>query len=368
MRIVKKRYIILFTVIIIISLIIIIASSVRLYPTHTIVKQVNCFSCHIDEFNDLKEGKHIRMMNATQNRALYDYLDLYGNVSDTYKSLEGPCYTCHITYKNFYFFGLTDPYAYSIGNKTYQINNLTKELDTVNAQYGYIIEWPAGKNYSTVLFDNTSNASIHVELEVLDVSPTNFSIDSTIKILMANYSGKQYNTSYDYTYTLLKGETQIIDVTNIYEDYFKVILILDGLWNNTLVNLRVNGTDKGTESFFIIANKPPVYPFVYELPFSSTGVYYFRTNGTYKAVRLDYIWAEWKNYMMENITSSEIIETNTTNGWINASTCSSPNAMCHINQKTTYMGLSNGLSPDKKLYTHTMDFTTSIQCTLCHFG
>lgn len=356
------RYTIFF-LIVMISITIVVASQFRQYPTHMIVKQVNCLSCHIDEFNDLKEGTHIRMMNNAQNRTLYDYLYLYENSSpNTYKLLEGPCYSCHITYKNFYYFGLTDPYAYSIGKQTYEVDNLTKEIDIINAQYGYIIEWPAGNN-SVEYYNNGTNVSISVELEVISISPANFSIDSTIKIIMANYSGAQYDTSCDCTQTLYEGETQVIEVQNIYEDYFKVILILDGLWNNTLVNVRINGTDKGTESFFVIAS---YHPFIYELPFSETGLYYFKTNGTYKAIRLDYVWAEWQNYTMADIASSEIIETSTSNGWINASTCSAPDAMCHINQKTTYMGLTDGLNPEKRLYTHTMDFVTSRQCTLCH--
>jgi len=260
---------------------------------------------------------------------------------------------------------LTDSYAYSIGNKTYQINNLTKQLDTVDAQYGDIMEWSWGKNYSSMILDNTSDANVSVELDVLSIEPANFSVDSTIKVIMANYSGQQYNTTFDSTQTLYKGETQVVNVSNIYQDYFKVILILDGFWNNTLVNVRVSGTDKGTKSFFVIAN---THPFVYELPLNAAGVYYFKTNGTYKVVRLDYVWAEWKNYITNNITTSEIIETNNTNGWINASTCSSPDAMCHINEKTTYMGLNNFLSPDKILYSHTMDSVTSLQCKICHFG
>lgn len=336
----------------------------RQYPSHMIVKQVNCFSCHIDEFEDLKYGDHIRMMDRTQNRTLYDYIGLYGNndtISNTTRALEGSCYSCHITYAKYYQFGLTDPFAYVTGKKTYILDNLTNTINLTDSQYGYIIKWPAG-NRSTTYFNGT-NASLHIELEVLDVSPVNSSVESTVKVIFANYSGQQIG-NISCNCTEVNG-TMILNFANIAEDYFKIIVVLDGTWNNTLVNLRVNGTDKGSESFFITAN---TQPFVYELPLSATGVYYFKTNGTYKAVRLDYVMGEWINYTMENITTSDIIETNSSNGWIGANTCSSPNAMCHINQRVTYMGLSNGMNQDKSFYTHQMEFTTSKQCDICHLN
>jgi len=325
-----------------------------------IVKQVNCLSCHIYEFEDLKEGRHIKMMNYTQNRFLYDYLDLYGD-----NSTGGSCYSCHLIYANYYQFGLTDPYSYIIGKKTYTLNNQTSTVNLTDAQYGYIISWPAG-NRSIVNFDNYS-ASLHIELEILDISPENFTVDpATIKVILANYSGQQSgNPVLDSSAVLSKGDTMVVDITNFSEDYFKIILIFDGLWNTTLANLRVNDTDKGNESFFIIANN---HPFVYDLPLDANGIYYFKTNGTYKAVRLDYVMGEWVNYTMENITTSEIINTSVGSGKINASTCSSPDAMCHINQKTTHMGLSNSMNPDRSFYTHQMKFTTSAQCEICHLN
>ena len=377
----KKRYILI--LLIILSVISVIASSIqfRQYPTHQIVKQVNCISCHSYEFEELKNGDHIRMMGKTQNKTLYDYISLYGDNStaiNVTNSLAGPCYSCHMTYANFYRFGLTDPYAYVIGNIAYTVDGQTQNVDLVDAQYGYIIDWPGG-NSSTIYFNN-SNSSIHIELDVLDVTPTNFTVDSTIKVVLANYSGQGGNLAIDYSQILNKGDKQVLD-TSI-SDYFKIILILDGLWNTTLLNLRVNGTDKGLESFYIIANSN-IKPFVYELPYSATGVLYFRTNNSYKAVRLDYILGEWANYAMGNIASSEVIETEVwgignmgvwgignvaTDGWIRSNTCSAPDAMCHINQKTTSMGLSDGINPDKSFYTHKLSYTTTTQCDICHLN
>lgn len=333
-------------------------------PTHNIVKQVNCFSCHESEMKDLEKGIHIRPMSMTQDRLLYDYLDIYGNTSLPYASLEGPCYSCHITYENYNRFGLTDPYAYNASSYSITMGNLASYITTQDAQYGYVIPWAAGNH--NVEYFNTGNVAISTELEVLSVYPSNSAVGTTLKVILANYSGQQAgDVVCDCYHVLREGDIQVLNITNIRDDYFKIIIILDGSWSNALINLKINGTDKGTESFIINAN---TNPFVYELPVNVDGTYYFKTSGTYKAVRLDYVWAEWKNYVMGNIATSEVIQTNTTNGWINASTCSAPDGMCHIIQKATNIGMSDGMNPDKSFYTHKMDFTTTDQCRLCHLG
>lgn len=363
MKKVKDTYIIF--VIITLLLAVSIASSLpfRFYPIHKIVKQVFCISCHEEELNDLKEGKHIRIMDTEQNKALYDYIDLYGNDSEPAKTLIGSCYTCHITYQNSNYFGLTDPYAYIVGTENMNIGGFIGNRDIVDAQYGYVIPWSSGDNVEYF----AGNTAITLELEVLSIEPADSGIDTTMKLMISNYSGQQNGTtSFDFNQVLYDGETMVVKAENIYPDYFKITLILDGLWNNTMINLRINGTDQGDKSYFITANN---HPFVYELPYNDTGAYYYMTNGTYKAVRLDYILSEWMNYSMRNITSSEIIRTNSSIGlWTNASTCSAPDAMCHINQKATYIGLNDGLNSDKVLYPHSMRSVTSEQCKICHLG
>lgn len=361
-----KKYIINIILVCTILLSISLASSIyfRPHPTHMIVKQVNCFSCHAEQIDDLKNGKHILPMNIEQYRFLYDYVDLYGNQSEPFKTLEGPCYSCHITYANYHMFGLTDPYAYVIGNRAYTIGNSAHTIDILDAQYGTIIEWPAG-NRAVEYFGG--NVAITIELELLSTMPSNSAVDSIIKFSLSNYSGQQAEGTYcDCGQVLYSGETHILEARNISNDYFKVILILDGSWNNATMNLRIYGTDQGDKSYFIMADNN--HPFVYELPFRDTGNYYYKTNGTYKAVRLDYVIGEWMNYTIDNITTSEIVRTNSTNGWINANTCSSRDALCHINQRATYMGLNNGLDPDESFYTHQMQSVTSRQCKLCHLN
>lgn len=359
-----RRYTVHIILLCAILLSITLASSIyfKPYSTHTIVKQINCFSCHAQELQDLREGYHILPMNAAQDRFFYDYVDIYGNESKPLRTIEGSCYSCHITYANYHLFGLTDPYAYIIGNRAYTIGNSAHAIDIIDAQYGTIIEWPAG-NRAVEYFGG--NTAVTIELEMLSVWPSNSAVDSTIKLSLSNYSGQQNgSTSCDCEEILYQGETHVLKVENIYDDYFKIIFILDGLWNNATMNLRIYGTDQGDKSYFITANND--HPFVYELPFSDTGAYYFKTNGTYKAVRLDYVFGEWINYTINNITTSDIIRTNSTNGWINANTCSSRDAMCHINQRATYMGLNDGLNPDESFYAHRMESVTSKQCKLCH--
>lgn len=361
MEIMRKRYIIIFVIMILLVSYINISSSVRFYPTHSIVKQVNCFSCHIDELEELKVGRHINAMNVTQNRALFDYIALYGNISEQIKSLEGPCFSCHITYNNYNLFGLTDPYVFNgFSNENINVQYAQESLD---AQYGHIINWPSG-NKAIEYFDVT-DISLIVELEASSIEPADAIIDSTMKVVFRNYSGQQTgNTVYEDITSLYQGGKQTLVINNAKNDYFNVVLILDGVWNSSVLTLRVDGTDKGTESFTIYANSRPA---IFDVP-KDLSSSFFKTNGTYKAVRLDYVWSEWRNYTVADITSSEKIETSSVNGWIAANTCSAPDAMCHINQKTTYLGLSDGMNPDKSFYLHKMEFVTTKQCKLCHLN
>lgn len=364
---IKKRYIIAFCIAIIV-LVTIIASSApfRFYPTHKIVKQVFCISCHAEEFEDLKIGKHIRPMSNAQSKTFYDYIDIYSNANDTNaKTLMTPCYTCHVAYGNYNMFGLTDPYVYSVGNRAYTIGNIAVSETVYDAQYGTIISWPWPIGNRTSEYSNTSNATITVELEVLSIEPANASIISEIKIMLSNYSGQQNGSvSCDCITTLYQGDTQVMIVENIKDDYFNIILILDGVWNSSSLNLTVRGIDKGDQSFIINVNNPPV---IYEMPKQELGINYFKTNGTYRSVRLDTIWYAWRNLSVNgNITTSDIIQTSSPIGWINASTCSAPDGMCHISQKVTYIGMNDGVNPDRSFYPHQMEFTTSKQCKVCH--
>lgn len=360
-----KRYIMTFIIMTILSVIIIASSSpFRFYPTHKIVKEVNCISCHAEEFEDLKIGIHLRQMDRTQEKVLYDYLDIYGNISDSASdAIVGPCYSCHVTYGNFKRFGLTDPYLYQVGNYAYTIGNIAVSDTIIDAQYGTIIEWP--RNNRAIEYFGTGNVAVTVELEVLNVVPSNATINSDLKIVFSNYSGQQVgSTVCDCAQTLTQGDIHVVTVENATNDYFNILLILGGTWNSATLMLNISGTDQGTQSFIIDASSPSM---VYSIPRDLIGINYFKTNGTYRAVRLDVVWSVWKNYSVNgNITSSDVISTNSTNGWIERNTCSAQDAMCHINQKATYMGLIDGMGKVGSLYNHEAESVTSKSCKICH--
>lgn len=368
----KKRYIALYIIIIAASITIVAiatAPAYRFYPTHEIVRQVFCISCHAQEFEDLKMGKHIRLMTTEQNKTLNDYIDLYGNSNTALAAtnLMGVCYTCHVAYQNFNLFGLTDPYVYSAGNVAINtVGNMTVLQTLYNAQYGSIVSWPFpyGNNIEEY---NTGNVAITAELNVVSAQPANAAIDSTIKVVLANYSGQQNgSTVCDCTHVLNQGDTQVVTVSNIKNDYFSIMLILDGTWNSATLNLTVSGTDKGTESFIINVNNPPV---IYEAPVQISGTNYFKTNGSYRTVRLDTIWYAWRNVPINgNIASADIIQTSSLGGWTTANSCSAPDGMCHINQKVTDMGMNDGIDPERSFYPHNMEFVTSKQCKACHLS
>ncbi len=363
----EKQYVMMIIIMIILSVIIIVSSSpFRFYPTHKIVKEVNCISCHSEEFIDLKIGTHLRQMDTTQKKVLYDYVSLYGNISEpAYRSIVGPCYSCHVTYGNFEKFGLTDPYLYQVGNYAYTIGNIAVSDSIIDAQYGTIIEWPDNIGNRAIDYFGVSNVAIGVELELFSVWPSNSAVNSEIKIILSNYSGQQVGSAVcNCTAILSPGDMQVINVNNLANDYFSIVVLLDGVWNNATLRLNVSGTDKGTQSFIINAKNSST---IYYIPKDFLGINYLKTNGSYRAVRLDVVWNVWKNYSVNGkITSSDTIWFNSTSGWISSNTCSSPHAMCHINQEATHIGLTDGMGKIGSLYTHRTESVTSKSCKICH--
>lgn len=352
----KKIYIALI-ILILVAILIVSSIPFRFYHSHEIVRRVFCYSCHIDEVRDLEEGVHINIMNETQKRIYTDYIDIYGvdtngNISDWYKTLMGACYSCHITYKNYNIFGLTDPYIF---------NNSGDHI--VNAQYGEIFLWPWSSN--TTYFQN--NVNITIELEILSVNSPDSYVSTDIDIHFANYSGQQSgDIPCDCSAILYQGETQIVEVTNVTPDYFYITLILNGPWVNSTSSLRVKTNNIETDNFTVYAEYPPI---IYNIPGDISNRTYIK-GGTYKAVRLDYIWRDWINNSVNGtITSSENIQTNNTNGWINGTTCGAPDGMCHINQKATYIGLlALENNSDRSYYAHDSRYATRTECTICHLG
>lgn len=384
-KILAKRVVILFTVIVLlVTAIVALSLPFRFYPSHMIVRQVNCISCHAEEFQAIKTGIHIKPMNTAQNNTVYDYVTLYANTSDlAYKAIVAPCYTCHVSYEGYNLFALTDPYIFPACNTTYNEGNLTISEALTDAQYGTIVEWPYPFGNAIEEINNDSNATVSVQLQLLSLNPSNTSLGSTIMILFANYSGQQTgNISYQNDTTLSQNQSlQTLTTGNMANDYFNIRLILDqGLnFNNATLSLTVNGIDNALPqwqcaasscSFNITVNGTfgcNAGCDIYNIPKDFTGVSYFKTNGTYKTVRLDAIWNAWGMYSVNgNITSSETIDISTPGGWVSGNTCSTPDGMCHITQETTFLGMSDGYNPDKIFYPHKMESVTSKQCKVCH--
>jgi hypothetical protein len=345
-------------------------------PTHEIVKQVNCISCHAEEFNDLKTGTHIKQMGLAQNKTHYDYVNLYGNASDPAAiNIDATCYTCHVTYENYNLFGLTDPYVSHSGQTNQTLGSTIISNAVYNANYGSIVEWPYPYSNVTEEINNASNATVTVQLQLLSIQPASGSLNSRIVLRLDNYSGQQTgNTLYQSpTQTLSQNQTlQTFTVYNMTNDYFNITLFLNesANFNNATLSLDLNGTDKGTEVFVI--NVSGAFNCntgcaIYSIPQDLTNASYFKTSGAYKIVRLDAIWNLWQSYPVNgNITSSDIIQTSSPGGWISANTCSSRDAMCHINQEATFMGMSGGTDPDRSFYPHYMESITFKQCKICH--
>lgn len=132
---------------------------------------------------------------------------------------------------------------------------------------------------STVIIfwhEENKNTSITVELDILSIEPKDSSLNSTIKMLFNNNPGQQEESVMcNCSDTLYQGETQVVVIDNIMHGNFDILLIMDGKWDRATVNLRVNGTDKDTESFVIAANHSPV---LYNLPKDVSNKYHFKTN------------------------------------------------------------------------------------------
>jgi len=121
---------------------------------------------------------------------------------------------------------------------------------------------------------DNKDTSITVELDILSIEPKDSSLNSTIKILFNNNSGQHVeNITCNCSETLYRGETQVVVVDNIIYDRFSILLIMDGKWNKVITRLRVNGTDKDTESFTITTNHSPV---LYDIPKDVSKRYYFK--------------------------------------------------------------------------------------------
>ena len=127
-------------------------------------------------------------------------------------------------------------------------------------------------------YEENENTSITIELDVLSIEPKDSSLNSTIKILFNDSSGKQVeNIVCNCSETLYRGETQVIVIDNIIYNNFNISLIMDGKWDKVTVNLRLDGTDKHMEPFVIIASHSPA---LYDIPKDTSEEHYFKMDSS----------------------------------------------------------------------------------------
>lgn len=106
--------------------------------------------------------------------------------------------------------------------------------------------------YATYWSQEKLDSSIMIELEVLSIKPTNASLNSNIEIFLNE------QIECNCSSVLRQGDTQVIIADGIAQGHFTITLSMKGKWKNVVTNLRVNGTDKGIESFIISANNSPI--------------------------------------------------------------------------------------------------------------
>lgn len=339
----------------------------RFVPTHKIQKDVQCFNCHAAEVRDLSNDTHIKKM-PRENKIVQDYYELYGN---SYRSrnksnstiMKDVCYSCHLSSIRYKKFALSDPYIFynRQRNGSAGIYNNTQLWIHNNGSEGADTEQIIGTD------NNTPNIVVSVE----DIFPENETVDITIKFILANFSGQQANTTFEKTKSPGKGKTVGFGTPPIYGDYFNIILILDGLWDNLTITAKVTGTNVPIAPYTVRAYVHGIFTLPNDFP-ENYNAPYFHTENVYLYRRLDRVWNEFNNAAVGNISALEGMNRSVKRWmggyttWENSYTCSSPGAMCHIDQKITYIGSVAGLPNGEAYYKHNMEYSTPVLCKRCH--
>lgn len=329
----------------------------RFTPTHSILKESHCHDCHGQELIDISNGTHIPAMPLEhQSRFLYDFIDNYHDIYRTaaksdHLFLDSLCQSCHMNTLQFYRFELSDPYIF-------------KWIDGNDSIYGDLY---LNNHTPTIEIDNQV---VEVNLTLMGIEPENASVDVTITVLVENFSQHQgENTSFSGSGSLSSGDHLKVMTPEIYPDYFHVIVILDSPgWNSSRFQLSMTGTSEDTSYYFIASRLGN-----YFLPRDISGNPYFHTRDYFRTERLDIAYNDFRSARVNNITALAGINTSTDTGvQVNKKTCASPDAVCHITQKTVALGTTIGFDgPDGKegFYRHEMPYTTSSGlCSLCHLN
>lgn len=320
-----------------------LASVGRFSATHAIVLKSSCIGCHMDALADLNRSDHMgsHAINVGNNQGItIDYYILMANSTD----VNGVCMSCHNGRRNM--FGAVDPYIYySSGNNTSVING--------------IVFW--NPDWGTDVINGDANETIVVNINVQDVVPANTSVIVDATIQLVNFSGVQ-NSGNISRQCVCNDTDMTIIVSGAYADYFKVYIDVMGNWNFSSLNVSVDGYPSVTIDSFD-GSSTNFYNLPADLPLQYSSLTLFHTQGNYTVKRMDKVIEDMQFASVMSISTNEIMEDYI--GGISGYTCSSPGAMCHINNKMTYLGQTFGFKTGR-YYAHEMEYATTKTCKICH--
>lgn len=323
-----------------------VASIGRFSNTHAIIRESNCTDCHIQSLKDLNDSRHIgsHYVNVGNNQSMV--IDYYFNMAQS-ADINGMCLSCHNGRRKS--FGMMDPYIYNIsGNNSSAING--------------IVFWDP--DWETNLTNSTANETITVTIGVWDVYSENasVSVDSTIQLM--NFSGQQDsgNLSTNVMQSLYKNQTLTFTRQNVYPDYFKVYISLSGIWQSASIYAIV---DNYPMVIINASNSSSInyYSLPADLPLQYSYLNLFHTRGNYTVKRMDRVMQDFSDASVVSISSNELMEDYIGNS--SRYSCGTPAAMCHINDRITYMGQTFGLKYGR-YYAHEIDYVTTKICKTCH--
>ncbi|MBW6470722.1 MAG: hypothetical protein K0A90_05810 [Methanosarcinaceae archaeon] len=269
--------------------------------------------------------------------------------------LKDVCYSCHLAPSKYDQMSLSDPYIFN--------NTIWGGYDGIYVNKSL---W-TGEYLMAKQITGTNNNTVSVFVEVDDVFPSNQSVDVMINLMFENFSGQQNKTTFEKSVNLFEHENTTLTTDPVFGDYFNIMMVLDGTWNSTTVNVTVNGASNSLQPYIITSDNQSI---VYTLPIDFPQNYnapFFHTEQTYLSDRLDYAWYKFRNSTVGNISALEGIKTHTSTGTlVESNTCSSEGTMCHLNQYITYIGQTEGLAAGEIFYSHDMKYTVSSDCKNCH--
>lgn len=336
-----KTFLTIVVIILLFYAIVSFASIGKFEPTHAITMKSSCLNCHMDAFVDLNNSEHMGSHTVKVGGSQSTVIDYYLNVANS-TDVNGVCLSCHNGRKKY--FGVIDPYIYNFsGNNISVING--------------IVFWDLDTNVT----NGGPNETITVNVKVQDVVPANTSVvvDATVQLM--NFSGVQNQSNISRVCVCNDTDMTII-ISNIYADYFKIYIDMSGTWDFASLNVTIDGYPSVTINAFN-GSQTNFYNLPIDLSSEYSGLNLFHTRGSYTVQRMDRAIDDMANASVVSISTNEIMGDyiGNTSGY----TCGTPNAMCHINNKITYMGQTFGFK-NGRYYAHEMEYATVKTCKTCH--